>query len=143
MATNWDRLHSRLWLTSSRMLGQVPVVYGAISTYGMFDRKSELLFDDQIVSIENALTIKTSELGSLRYGDQLLVDGEAYQVRSEPMRMADGMLSVVSLEQIQIATVYLITLSGLRIKTLDGRSLVATSGAASETTTVILNGDFL
>ena len=114
MATNWDRLHIRIWHTSSRMLGQVPVVYGAISTYGMFDRKSELVLDDQIVSVENALTIKTSELGGLRYGDHLSVDGETYRVRSEPMRMADGMLSVVSLEKV-----------------------------ADESVTVVLNGDFL
>ena len=92
----------RMWETTSRRLGQVPVVYGAVSTYGMFDRKSELTLDDQIVSIENALTIKTSELGGLRYGNQLTVDGVEYRVRHEPMRMADGLLSVVALEQIEV-----------------------------------------
>lgn len=64
----------------------------------MFDRKSEITLDEQVLSLENALTVKTSELGNLTYGDQLSVDGAAYKVRHEPMRMADGLLSIVLLE---------------------------------------------
>jgi len=74
-----------------------------LSTFGMFDRKSEIVLDEQVLSLENALTVKTSELGNLTYGDQLSVDGAAYKVRHEPMRMADGLLSVVLLEQIEAA----------------------------------------
>jgi hypothetical protein len=65
----------------------------------MFDQKSELVLDDQAISVENALTIKTSELGHLRYGDSITVDGQSYIVRQEPHRMADGLLSIVSLER--------------------------------------------
>jgi pSer/pThr/pTyr-binding forkhead associated (FHA) protein len=89
-----------MWDTASRMLGRVSVVAGAVTTTGMFDQKSEIVLDDQVVSVENALTIKTSELGSLRYGDSITVDGGSYRVRSEPFRMADGLLSVVSLERV-------------------------------------------
>ena len=70
---------------------------------GMFDQKSEIVLDGQVVSVENALTIKTSELGSLRYGDAITVDGMSYRVQSEPLRMADGLLSVVSLEKLEQA----------------------------------------
>jgi hypothetical protein len=99
MADPWDRLHMRMWSVTSRRLGRVAVVFGEISTYGMFDRKSELVLDDQVISIENALTVKTSELGHLAYGDQITVDGVVYEARQEPMRMADGMLCVVSLQE--------------------------------------------
>ena len=100
MANPWTRLHLRVWDTSSRRLGRVPVVAGAVSTTGMFDQKSEIVLDGQVVSVENALTIKTSELGWLSYGFLVTVDGQAYRVQSEPMRMADGLLSVVSLERV-------------------------------------------
>jgi len=66
----------------------------------MFDEKSELVLDDQVVSVENALTVKTSELGQLRYGALLTVDGAAYRVRQEPMRFGDGLLCVMPLERV-------------------------------------------
>lgn len=100
MSNPWTRLHLRMWDTTSRRLGRVPVVAGAVTTTGMFDMKSELVLDGQVVSVENALTVKTSELGGLGYGAAITVDGEAYLVRSEPMRMADGLLSVMSLERV-------------------------------------------
>jgi hypothetical protein len=64
----------------------------------MFDQKSELVLDDRAVSIENALTVETSLLGHLRYGDPITVNGEPYIVRHEPIRIGDGMLCVLSLE---------------------------------------------
>jgi uncharacterized protein (DUF2236 family) len=88
-----------MWDVTSRRLGRVLVVAGAVSTTGMFDEKSELVLDEQVVSVENALTVRTSELGHLRYGDAITVDSIAYRVRHEPMRMADGLLCVVSLER--------------------------------------------
>jgi hypothetical protein len=98
MANPWDRLHLRMWDATSRRLGRVAVQFGQVSTFGMFDRKSEIVLDEQVLSLENALTVKTSELGNLTYGDQLSVGGAAYKVRHEPMRMADGLLSIVLLE---------------------------------------------
>lgn len=88
-----------MWDTASRRLGRVPVVAGAASTTGIFDEKSELVLDEQVVSVENALTVRTSELGHLRYGDAITVAGTAYRVRHEPMRMGDGLLCVISLER--------------------------------------------
>ena len=125
MANPWDRLHLRMWDATSRRLGRVAVQFGQLSTFGMFDRKSEIVLDEQVLSLENALTVKTSELGNLTYGDQLNVDGAAYKVRHEPMRMADGLLSIVLLEEIiSVATAtYLTTLSGLQLVTLDNRQI--------------------
>jgi hypothetical protein len=123
MANPWDRLHLRMWEATSRRLGRVVVQFGAVSTFGMFDRKTEITLDEQVLSLENALTIKTSELGSLAYGDQVTVDGGLYKVRHEPMRMADGLLSIVLLEKIEAVATYLVTLSGLRITTLNNKQL--------------------
>ena len=96
-----------MWEATSRRLGRVAVQFGGVSTFGMFDRKTEVVLDEQVLSLENALTVKTSELGSLAYGDQLTVDGDLYRVRHEPMRMADGLLSIVLLEEIEaVFTVY-------------------------------------
>jgi hypothetical protein len=86
--------------TSSRILGRVPVVAGNVSTTGMFDMTSELVLDGQAVSIENALTVTTAELGHLRFSDAISVNGINYTVRQEPMRIGDGMLCVVSLESV-------------------------------------------
>jgi len=107
MANPWDRIHLRMWQTTSRRLGRVAVQFGGLSTFGMFDRKTELTLDEQVLSLENALTVQTSELGNLAYGDQLTVDGGLYKVRHEPMRMADGLLSIVLLEKVEaVFTVY-------------------------------------
>ena len=126
MANPWDRLHLRMWEATSRRLGRVAVQFGGVSTFGMFDRKTEVALDEQVLSLENALTVKTSELGSLAYGDQLTVDGDLYRVRHEPMRMADGLLSIVLLEEIEAAPgefTFLVTLNGLQITTLDNRPI--------------------
>lgn len=124
MSNPWTRIHLRMWDTTSRRLGRVPVVAGAITTTGMFDQSSELVLDGQAISIENALTIKTSELGSLGYGDLITVDGNPYRVRQEPMRMADGLLSVMSLESVASTATRIVTLAGDALVTLDGRYLV-------------------
>lgn len=127
MSNPWTRLHLRMWNTTSRRLGRVPVVAGAVSTTGMFDMKSELVMDGQVISIENALTIKTSELGTLGYGDLITVDGNAYRVRQEPFRMADGLLSVMSLEQaeaVAAATQSTLLADGLALVTSDGLMVV-------------------
>ncbi len=97
--TSWTRLHTRIWEATSRRLGRVPVVAGNVSTTGMFDKNAELVLNEQVVSVQNALTVLTSELGHLRYGDAIIMDGAAYRVRHEPMPMADGLLCVMSLER--------------------------------------------
>jgi hypothetical protein len=85
---------------ASRRLGAVEVVHGGLTTKGIFDRQSELIIDGQAISVENALTVKTSELGGLNYGSEVRVDGINYIARQEPMRVGDGLLCVVSLMEI-------------------------------------------
>ena len=101
MADPWDRLHLRMWEVTSKRLGRVPVVFGALSTHGMFDRKTEVVLNEEVLSVENALTVKTSELGGLQYGDLITVNGAEFKVRHEPMRIGDGLLCVVPLEEIE------------------------------------------
>jgi hypothetical protein len=112
-----------MWDVTSRRLGRVAVQFGALATFGMFDRKTEIVLNEQALELENALTIKTSELGNLAYGDQLTVDGAFYKVRHEPMRMADGLLSILLLEEVEEVFTYLTTLSGIRITTLNNAQI--------------------
>lgn len=100
MSNPWTRLHLRMWDTTSRRLGRVPVIAGNMTTTGIFDQQTDLVLNEQVVSVENALTVLTSELGHLRYGNAITVNGVAYIVRQEPMRMADGLLCVLSLESV-------------------------------------------
>jgi hypothetical protein len=100
MTNSWDRLHLRMFDATSRRLGAVEVVHGNLTTSGMFDRKSELVLDEQVISVENALTVKTSELGGLNYGSEVRVNGTNYIARQEPMRIGDGLLCVVSLMEV-------------------------------------------
>lgn len=89
-----------MWESASRRLGRVPVVAGAVSTTGIFDQRSELVLDEQVLTIEFALTVKTAELGHLRYGDAITVDSVAYKVRHEPMLLGDGLLCILALEKV-------------------------------------------
>lgn len=100
MSNPWTRLHLRMWNTTSRRLGRVLVVAGNVNTTGIFDQQTDLVLNEQVVSVENALTVLTSELGHLRYGNAITVNGAAYIVRQEPMRMADGLLCVLSLDSV-------------------------------------------
>lgn len=124
MSNPWERLHLRMWATTSRRLGRVAVQFGGVSTYGMFDRKTEIVLNEQALELENALTIETSLLGNLQYGNQLTVAGVLYKVRHEPMRMADGLLSIVLLEEIEADLLtFLVTLDGRRITTLSNQQI--------------------
>jgi hypothetical protein len=100
MANPWDRLHLRMFDVASRRLGAVEVIHGGLTTKGVFDRQSELVIDGQAISVENALTVKTSELGGLNYGSEVRVGGINYIARQEPMRLGDGLLCVVSLMEV-------------------------------------------
>ena len=59
----------------------VPVTSGAIATIGILDLPTQVIEGGMVLSTEYQLTAKASELGGLSYGDQLVVDGQNYQVR--------------------------------------------------------------
>lgn len=126
---------------ASRRLGAVAVVYGGLTTSGMFDRKSELVLDDQVISVENALTVKTSELGGLTYGSEVTVNGVNYIARQEPMRIGDGLLCVVSL--MEVAGSAVTPTGGIRAMTLDDLADVDVTGAQDGDVLVRENGTWV
>jgi hypothetical protein len=59
----------------------------------------------------------------LQYGDQVQHEGLTYKLQHEPLRLADGRFCVMVLELVQEFATYLVTLSGLRITTLNNKQL--------------------
>jgi hypothetical protein len=74
------------------------VIAGAVSGLGILDRHSDVILDGQIVTVDHSLIVRTDQFGSLHYGDTIIVGAENYKVEHEPLRIADGVYSVVVLE---------------------------------------------
>ena len=77
----------------------VTVIKGAVSTTGVLDMPSEVIAGGMVITTDYALTIKTSALPSLQYGDALTVDGSAYTVRESKLQ-DDGQFSIVYLSKV-------------------------------------------
>lgn len=73
-----------------RDTGGVPVVFGAMSTWGHFEVVDELVMPGaEIVVGAPTLVIETDSLPGLEQDDELLVDGRPWAVRYT-MRIRDG-----------------------------------------------------
>ena len=73
---------------------------GAIVGLGIMDRQSQVIMGDQVVSVENALTVRSDLFGSLGYGAEVVHDGEVYRLQHEPLKLADGRFCVMVLERL-------------------------------------------
>jgi hypothetical protein len=108
----------------------VPVVAGAVSGVGIFDKGGELVLNGQAVDVDYLLTVPTSTFGSLGYGDAITVDGQAYKVEYQPMEFDDGTFCRVPL--IKSAAVAIPLLSRL-LRTGSGMVLRSGAGQALQT----------
>lgn len=99
------------------------VTAGAVVGLGIMDRASQIIMNDNVVTVDYALTVRTDLFGGLQYGDQVQHEGQVYRLQHEPMKLADGRFCVMVLEKVEEALTYLITLSGLRITTLNNRQI--------------------
>ena len=120
---SWATLSAAANRVAYRM-GSVSVTAGAVTGQGFLKQNSEVLLNDTIVSIEYALVVETSIFGTLTYGDSVIVDGNRYEVRHEPMRQDDGTFCLVPLSKATLASNNITTLDGLRLVTQDGRYLI-------------------
>jgi len=75
----------------------VPVTADGASGLGILDQNTEIILDDEVARIDYLLIVKTSEFGSLAYGDQIAVDGDTYKVQTQPLRFDDGQFCRVPL----------------------------------------------
>lgn len=89
----------------------VSVTAGATSGLGVLDQNSELILQGQVVMVDNALTCRTDQFGSLRYGDSVSIGDLSYRVVHEPLRFADGVFCVIPLERASRS--YIVFLEGV------------------------------
>lgn len=86
--------------TAHRSLGGVSVTAGAISSYGLLNRNTEMIFSDQGSTIDYTLLCETALFGGLQHGSGIVVDGDGYIVRREPARIGDGCDCIVALQKV-------------------------------------------
>jgi hypothetical protein len=77
------------------------VTAGAVVGLGIMDRASQIIMNDQVVTVDYALTARTDLFGSLQYGDQVQHEGQTYKLQHEPLRLADGRFCVMVLEKVE------------------------------------------
>lgn len=72
---------------------------GAVTASGILDMPSQVIADGMVLTTDYRLTVKTSQLGHLLYGDGITVDGVNYQVR-EAMKVDDGAFTELMLTKL-------------------------------------------
>ena len=75
---------------------KVTVSYKNVNYTGILDQPDEIVADDRILTTDYELQVKTDELGSIVFNDEITVDSEKYKVRSV-RKIDDGKLSIISL----------------------------------------------
>ena len=75
---------------------KVTVSYKNVNYTGILDQPDEIVADDRILTTDYELQVKTNELGSVVFNDEITVDSEKYKVRSV-RKIDDGKLSIISL----------------------------------------------
>jgi hypothetical protein len=103
------------------------VTAGAVVGLGWMDRDSQVIRNDQVISVEYALTVRTDLFGALTYGAQVAHKGSTYKLLHEPLKQADGRFCVMVLEKLEaVAAAIQATLlaDGLALVTSDGLMVV-------------------
>ena len=78
------------------------VTAGAVVGLGVMDRTSQIIMNDQVITVDYALTVRTDQFGGLQYGDQVQHEGQTYKLQHEPLKLADGRFSVMVLELVAL-----------------------------------------
>jgi len=127
-----QQLHVR---TMNRVLGGVPVKWGAVQSEGMLRKGGELVINGQAEIVEIILdNLPTSLFGSLVHGDRLTADGDTYEVTYDPSPMGDGAFCRVILQGPIAAPppIYgprvLTTATGERLVTATGNPITTAQG---------------
>ena len=122
----WATLSAAANRVAFDRLGSVSFTAGAITGRGFLNKESEMELGGEYLFVGEVLIAETDAIGSLRYGDRITVDGNAYKVEHQPKRLEDGTFSKVPLVLIGQAS-YLTTIGGLRLITQSGRFIVTTA----------------
>ena len=76
------------------------VTAGAVVGLGIMDRASQIIMNDNVVTVDYALTVRTDLFGALQYGAQVVYEGLLYRLQHEPLKQADGRFCVMVLEKL-------------------------------------------
>lgn len=122
---SWASRHNLLARAVNRNLGGVSVLWGAVSGEALLEQNTELVVNDQVLSVEYALhNLRADLFGAMNYGDAVTVAGESYEVRHAPLLIGDGRYCIVMLAKSIAVANNITTLSGLNITTLAGDPLI-------------------
>lgn len=70
---------------------------GAVTAKGILDMPSQIVANGMVLTTDYRLAVRTSDFGSLRFGDFITVNGTMYSVR-ETMMIDDGAISEIFLQ---------------------------------------------
>lgn len=120
---SWASRHNLLARAVNRNLGGVSVIWGAVTGEGLLEQNTELVLNDQVLSVEYALhNLRADLFGTMSFGDAVMVAGDQYEVRHAPLLVGDGRYCVVMLQKPPANTIT--ALSGVTITTLAGDPLI-------------------
>jgi hypothetical protein len=101
----------------------VTVTASGTTGLGILDMPGEYLHNERVITNEYLLRAETSKFGTLSYNDSIAVEGVAYTVREQPLKVDDGTFCLVLLtkdDTIPPAAQNLTTISGLNLTTILG-----------------------
>lgn len=114
-------------------LDAVSVTANGISGKGYLDIDSQLVLDDQQVTVPGMLTVRTDLFGSLKINDLVIIGTQQWRAQYDPQRFDDGSFCMVPLSgpfvlQPAFSPSYLTTTRGVRIVTARGANLTTARG---------------
>lgn len=77
------------------------VTAGAVVGLGFLDCPSQIIMNDQVVTVDYAITARTDLFGGLQYGAQVVHEGVTYRLQHEPLKQVDGRFCVMVLEKLE------------------------------------------
>jgi hypothetical protein len=114
-------------------LDAVSVTANGVSGKGYLDIDSQLVLDDQQVTVPGMLTVRTDLFGSLKINDLVIIGTQQWRAQYDPQRFDDGSFCMVPLSgpvaiPSAFTTGYLTTTRGVRIVTARGTNLTTARG---------------
>lgn len=123
----WATLSATANRVAYNRLGSVGVTAGTVTGRGFLRMPSEYVHNERVITDEYVLQAETALFGTLSYNDSVTVEGVAYTVREQPLKVDDGTFCLVLLTKNDVippAAENLTTISGLNLTTILGIPLV-------------------
>lgn len=124
----WATLSATANRVAYNRLGSVGVTAGTVTGRGFLRMPSEYVHNERVITDEYVLQAETALFGTLGYNDSITVEGVAYTVREQPLKVDDGTFCLVLLTRndiIPAAAENLTTIPGVNITTILGVPLLA------------------